>query len=157
PSLERRARMAEFWLQYLFVEGEDDATPWDPWQLTFPLFARSSLSLSVDKHAYVSLVLREETGDAFEVAWADLAHWHPHVLRGPELDASGRRVAARSPAHPHPGIPLLLLYRFAPIASEEDARLALPLLKGALDRVGGGSRTIRGGGSSPSAISAAPR
>jgi hypothetical protein len=64
-------------------------------------------------------------GTAVEIAWDDLAHWHPHVLRWVELDAIGRQVDA------HPGIPLLLLARFAPILTAADAEAALPLIDAA--------------------------
>lgn len=133
PELGSRIHTAEFWREYLFV---DEDAPWRPWNVIFPLGARGpALHLSAEASGYLSLGLSVE-GTTVEVAWDDLAHWHPHLLRWAELDAVSRRVATEAPEYPHPGIALLLLARFAPLATAEDANMALPLLSAAWNNAG---------------------
>jgi hypothetical protein len=54
------------------------------------------------------------------LGWDDQAHWHPQVLRWKELEAICRCLAVRDPRLAHPGIPLLLLYRFAQADADDD-------------------------------------
>jgi len=54
------------------------------------------------------------------MGWDDQAHWHPHVLRWKELEAICRCLAVRDPRLAHPGIPLLLIYRFAQGDADDD-------------------------------------
>jgi hypothetical protein len=64
-----------------------------------------------------------------QIAWDDQAHWHPHVLRWEELDTICRCVTLADPSLCHPGLPLLLLYRFTPITEAEPAEAAFALLR----------------------------
>lgn len=79
--------------------------------------------------------------ESHQLGWDDQAHWHPHVLRWDELDLICRAIARREPELPHPGLPLLLLHRFAPICGErggedDDADFASSLLDAAWRRLG---------------------
>ncbi len=133
PQLDARIGTAEFWRAFLFL---DEDVPWQSWEVVFPLGEQvPELRLSADASGGVSLELGSG-GSSVLLAWDDLAHWHPHLLRWCELDAIGRRVEAESPQHPHPGVVLLLLSRFAPLLGAADADMALPLIEAAWRRVG---------------------
>jgi hypothetical protein len=97
--------------------------------LRFEVAPGWNLILALDEHLIAFyLDLEGPSGETGTLGWDDEAHWHPHVLRWDELDLIARAVAARDPAAHHPGIPLLLLHRFAPVCNDDDARLAFPLL-----------------------------
>ncbi|GAA1090510.1 hypothetical protein [Nocardiopsis composta] len=72
-----------------------------------------------------------------ELGLIDLAHWFPHALRWSEIDLVCRAIALADPRSGHPGPPLVLLGRFAPVCTEDDAALALPLLREAFDALPG--------------------
>jgi hypothetical protein len=84
----------------------------------------------------VYLFLSERSGKAIELGWDDQAHWHPHVLRCEELDLFCRCIARQDTSLPHPGVPLLLLCRFAPVTDSEDSERALFLLREAWHSLG---------------------
>ncbi len=134
-ALIPRVRTSAFWNEFLFVD-EDACSAWQPWKVVFPLEGcGATLALSADATGYLSLSFG--VGESsFEVAWDDLAHWHPHLLRWAELDAISRVVAMSAPAYPHPGVPLLLLARFAPLVSEADGKWVLPLVADAWRMIG---------------------
>ncbi|MVU78830.1 hypothetical protein GPX89_16450 [Nocardia sp. ET3-3] len=72
-----------------------------------------------------------------ELGWDDLACWHPHALRWSEVDLICRAAALADPDAPYPGPHLIMLGRFAPICTDDDARIAIPLLREAFDAVPG--------------------
>jgi hypothetical protein len=147
PSLEARVRTPEFWYEYLYLDDEvEDSSSdlWTPWEITFPLGTSTALQLDADRFASINLSVVTR-GSAIQVAFDDQAHWHPHALRWSELEAISRRVAVLSPSHAHPGVVLLLLTRFAPIASEADADLALPLIRTAWLDVGVDAANVQEG------------
>jgi hypothetical protein len=59
-----------------------------------------------------------------EIGWDDQAHWHPHLFRWAELKAICRAIGSREPGLAHPGLPLLLLYRFAVVTDTGDEQAA---------------------------------
>jgi hypothetical protein len=71
-----------------------------------------------------------------EIAWDDQAHWHPHVLRWEELDLVCRVQALTDSTLIHPGLPVLLLQRFAPLTTPEDGDAAMSLLRSVVRSVG---------------------
>src|SRR5262245_32117972 len=123
-DLVARLALAEFWNEYLFVD-ERAAQEWEPWQLTVSIPAGPPLQLSA-ADGYISLALMLGSGPK-EVAWDDLAHWHPHLLRWSELLGIVHRFASAVPAI-QPDAVLLLLARFAPVTSGEDAQVAFPAI-----------------------------
>lgn len=80
------------------------------------------LDLRVDCDAdLLTLYLAHPSVDeAIPIAEDNDAHWVPHVLRWSELELLCRAIAIASPELPHPGLPLLLLHRFAPICDGDD-------------------------------------
>ena len=71
-----------------------------------------------------------------ELGWDDQAHWQPNALRWDELEAICKCLATRDAGLRHPGWPLLLLCRFAPITANNDRARARELVAQAL----GGTR-----------------
>src|SRR5262245_39038856 len=124
-----------FWTDYLYLTEAEDEDEDDPpeWDVVFDVGARVGLLLSIEYGGEVTLFLRDAwvAVEPVQIAWDDEAHWHPHVFRWVELDNVCKRIASRSPDLAHPGIPLLLLFRFAPITSEEDYGLAQASLRSA--------------------------
>jgi hypothetical protein len=91
-----------------------------------------TLDLNADL-SYVSLGLRRPgSAEPVEIGWDDQAHWVPHALRWEELDLIGRCVALDEPSLPHPGLPVALLCRFAPISVGDDVDVVVPLVQTAL-------------------------
>lgn len=85
---------------------------------------------------YISLQLVDQTGKSTEIAWDNEAHWHPHVLRWEELKLICKYVESLDERLCHPGIPLLLLCRFAPVTKWDDLEGIRGLLQQAWQRVG---------------------
>lgn len=141
-ELRRLAQTQRFWTDYFWLtepEWSDHEPPYpelDRCTLTFPMGPARSLQLELDSElSYFSLILEHpELLGTHEIAWDDQAHWHPHVLRWEELELLCRAIELQDPSLPHPGLPLLLLHRFAPICSNDDAALAFPLLESAWRR-----------------------
>ncbi|NEO84780.1 MAG: hypothetical protein F6J87_11080 [Spirulina sp. SIO3F2] len=96
----------------------------------YPIGADFEIILDVDPYmGSFDLEFQSKDGVSEEIAWDDQAHWHPHVLRWDELDVICRCIALLDSGLPHPGIPLLLLCRFAPITDSEDSEYSLSLLR----------------------------
>lgn len=89
------------------------------------------------------------TADVYDIAIAqhDQAHWHPFVLRWEELEAICRAVGitysqeeeegdtGTDGGWEHPGLPLLFLYRFAPICRGDHVDRIVAMLVRAWKRV----------------------
>jgi hypothetical protein len=145
-ALNLHVRDPRFWSDYTFetepdVDWDEDEAPYPALKdcrITFPTSPEYALTLDLeDLLSYFSLGLRHpDAPEPVEVAWDDQAHWHPHVLRWPELDLIGRCVALNDPDLPHPGLPLLLLNRFAPICLDDDVDVIFPLLESAWRSLG---------------------
>jgi hypothetical protein len=145
---------ARFWRDYLWLEDRERQThsqkPGGIWKLwnalrahgsttpRYPKFRNAELEFRVLDGYGLTLVFEEtlshtslflsHPGGRQEIGWDDQAHWHPHLFRWEELDGVCRAIAASEPPLAHPGLPLLLLYRFAVItdpAEEQAARAAL--------------------------------
>jgi hypothetical protein len=123
-----------FWADYFF-RATPDADP-EPAELraTFPVAGGYALVLDLDRqYGTYALGLRTPTSvEPIPMAWDDRSRWHPHGLLWPELDLIGRVVALDDPSLPHPGLPVALLCRFAPITPEDDAGAVRGLLGAAL-------------------------
>lgn len=95
-----------------------------------------TLRLEFDPRLYYrSLQLVSSSTAVTEIAWDDEAHWHPDVLRWEELELICRYIALLDERFPHPGIPLLLLHRFAPITNADDASRIQSLVRDAWRRL----------------------
>jgi hypothetical protein len=95
-----------------------------------------SLSLEFDPRISQVCLFLCDSSDRTQIAWDDQAHWHPHVLRWQELELVCLCAALREPSLIHPGLPLLLLHRFAPITECEHAERALRLIRDAWRSLG---------------------
>lgn len=123
-----------FWADYFFrAAPHPDPDPADL-RATFPVAGGYALVLDLDRQfGTYALGLRTPTsGEPVPMAWDDRSRWHPHGLLWPELELIGRVVALDDPSLPHPGLPVALLCRFAPITAEDDAAAVRGLLGAAL-------------------------
>jgi hypothetical protein len=124
-----------FWADYLFLEdGPAEEYPTlDSARLDFDVCPGYRLTLSLDRQlSYHGLGFVYPGMDSpVEIGWDDQAHWHPNALRWEELDLVGRCLALNDPALPHPGLPVLLLNRFAPVCLDTDADAAFSLIESA--------------------------
>jgi hypothetical protein len=99
-------------------------------RLDFPVSENGGLVLELNQSLGCFLLdLLQPDGERIRVAWDDQAQWHPYVLRWRELDLICRCVSRQHASLSHPGTPLLLLYRFAPICIGDDVELIFPLLR----------------------------
>ena len=137
-ALVTLSRSVQFWKDYFWEDGPTDAHYPDLADCTVRLEVAPgwALTLALDEDLAAMELSIEGLGETAELGWDDQAHWHPHVLRWEELDLIGRAAALRDPAASHPGLAVLLLYRFAPICDEADAELAFPLLETAWAEIG---------------------
>lgn len=147
-DLARQARDGRFWTDAYWLtsadERENEGEALNSCTLRFEVSDRHALVLQFDgEFQYFSLGLSVDGDAPVEIAWDDQAHFHPHVLRWREIDAIGAAIAKTDPTLPHPGVPLLLLMRFAPIADDEDGWLARYLMDRAWDQLGLFSRRER--------------
>ncbi|TPX09696.1 uncharacterized protein E0L32_009035 [Thyridium curvatum] len=136
-----------FWTDFFWItEAEDDAYS----ELEDTVCIDLPISLG-SEGSFLSLEFSNDLGffelqlkngvHSQQLGWDDGAHWHPHVLRWDELDLVCRAVARLNPDLPHPGLPLLLLHRFAPICGrrggdDDDAPFASALLDAAWRSLG---------------------
>lgn len=137
-ALRRYAGDRGFWADYFgarFAPGGHypEATHL---ALSFPVDGEYGLLFEMWGMDLFSLSLRHP-GTAVPVSLAtdDGAHPMPHGLRWAELDLIGRCAAWDAPDLPHPGLAVALLCRFTPLATGDDADVALPLLEAALRHV----------------------
>ncbi|KXX77782.1 hypothetical protein MMYC01_204091 [Madurella mycetomatis] len=153
-SLRPLLASKRFWSDYFFITDVADPSPYSPHfedvTLTFSFGrnpqAQYSLSTSFDSSfSYIPLSFSTPSLREREIAHDDQAHWHPHVLRWEELELICRAVAAADEGYPHPGIPLLFLYRFAPICAGDDVDRIVGMLGSAWKKVlgPGAEREVR--------------
>ena len=129
---ERHFWISYFWNDWFDLKRDQKPENWRAWSRNYPEL--NGLDIWFRFTEECSLVLRLEASLGYitlsfadrdiqspeEIARDDQAHWCPHVLRWDELDLIGRCTASRDRSLYHPGIPLLLLYRFAPICVGEE-------------------------------------
>lgn len=66
----------------------------------------------------------------------DLAYWPREVLRWPEAELLSRAAARRDEELSHPGLLLVLLYRFTPLTAGDDRRSIWSLMRQAFGSLG---------------------
>lgn len=132
------SRRPEFWRQFFFEGGNDEFPELEGCGLAFPVGADYTLFLSFDPAlSYFGLDLKYPgNAEPTQIAWDDQAHWHPHVLRWEELDLICRCVSLTEPTLPHPGLPLVLLHRFAPVCLGDRVDVIHPMILEAYRTVG---------------------
>ena len=101
-----------------------------------------NLAISIDPIlSYIPLTFHAPDVYDVRIAHDDQAHWHPFVLKWGELEAISRAVALtvrdedQEGLYQHPGLPLLFLYRFAPICQGDDIDRIVVMLARAWKRV----------------------
>lgn len=142
PSILSCERSPRFWTDLVFATNAEmqrdsknfrtaygftsESHPID-WSL--PEGFKVRLQLTAALEAELFLVTPE--GESLTLGWDDQAHWHPHVLRRDELERICRAMALTSPSDPnarHPGWPIRLLDRFAPVCDADDINAAYATL-----------------------------
>lgn len=112
----------------------DEEEAEEEYRFDFKLNSRFLLRLdTILDYTNLSLYDFEEE---IQLGWDDEAHWHPHCLRWRELIPLCDYISQQNPEVPYPGWILLLLFRFAPICSDEDAEIAYPALKESWESLG---------------------
>jgi hypothetical protein len=114
----------DFWLGNFFKADPPEPFPelaGSPIACALPGNYELRLSINADSLNPTVSLAHPSLSATVELGWDDQAHWHPDLFRWEELDAVCRCVAADEPELPHPGWPLLLLYRFAPATPDDDA------------------------------------
>jgi len=149
-----------FWTDYFWLT-EDADTHYPQFAsrpLTFRVVGAHALALDIDPamNGRELSLLDLHSGGTTRLSWLDQAHPVPNVFRWEELDAVCRCLASRDPALEHPGIPLLLLCRFAPLTAADDAGAVRERVAAAFRRLvtppegeGGEGGGGGGGGGSP--------
>src|SRR5262249_36078376 len=138
-SLQPLVRKRDFWENFFWdPEAEfDDHTTLETWTIPFSVGGGYGLSLSFNEGLHeFSLDFVSPRKKPMQIGWDDQAHWHPHVLRCEELERICRVIALNDHELPHPGWPLLLLHRFAPICLGDDVDLIVPMMETAWLRLG---------------------
>jgi len=124
-------------------DEDEDAQPYpqlEGCRIRFPLTPRTALVLELDG-SLNEATLFFETGSLLrrkrvEIAWDDVVQWHPYVLRWAELEPLCRTLSIRPEWAGRPHLPMLLLYRFAPVADADDAARARCAVPGAWRALG---------------------
>ncbi|MEV1286763.1 hypothetical protein [Micromonospora sp. NPDC049679] len=133
--LRTLSQESDFWAAFLFEEDPPDPAgfPADL-RVTFPVAGGYGLVLDFDlPYGENRLGLRQPGAtDPIELARVDRTHPRPYALRWAELDLIGRVIALDDPSLPHPGLPLALLFRYAPTAIGDDGAVAAEFLAAAL-------------------------
>ncbi|MGW4247747.1 hypothetical protein [Nocardia sp. NPDC004722] len=114
-------------------EGYDEYEEFAELETDFEL--GDGYSLHITSWSYGSALSLRHPGAAepVEIGAEDLVTWQPHTLRWSEADLLCRAAALADPDAVHPGPRLALLGRFAPICTDRDAEVAVPLLRAAFD------------------------
>lgn len=122
-----------FWSEYYGGAQPDEPDPAEL-RATFGVSHGFGLVLDVDRHrGTYGLGLRTPiTIEPILLGWDEPSDWIPHGLTWPEVDLVGRVTALSDPSLPHPGLPVALLARFAPITAEDDPAAVRDLLATAL-------------------------
>jgi hypothetical protein len=129
-----------FWTDYFwFTENQSGYAELEDSSIVLPLPGEHQLILTIaPQFSEVTLYLADTSAawEPIQLGWDDQAHWHPDVLRWEECLAICRWCARSDARLPHPGIPLLLLHRFAPITAGDDLQQATEALVQACQLVG---------------------
>ena len=97
--------------------------------------AQHALTLTLDSALHdvdLGLLVRGQK-QPHQLAWWDSGTWHPDLFRWPELLAICGALSSRSAHYAHPGIPVLLLFRFAPVTDGDDVSAIRGILEQAFE------------------------
>jgi hypothetical protein len=142
PLIKSCERSPRFWTDLVFVtdaeiqrDGETFRTPYgcasESYDIQWSLPAGFKIRLQLGAELNAELFLATPSGSSLTLGWDDQAHWHPHVLRRNELERICRAIALTSPSDSdamHPGWPIRLLDRFAPVCDADDITVAYATL-----------------------------
>ncbi|KAH7227347.1 hypothetical protein BKA60DRAFT_590765 [Fusarium oxysporum] len=121
-----------FWITY----ADDDEYSWDEAELNFPVGPEFGLSVKVDNYiSTIQLHFNSQDKKHF-LGYDDNLHWQPYKLRWSELEAICQAVPITDRKYSHPGLPLLILARFAPICIGDDVDHIVEILAQAWKTLG---------------------
>ncbi|KAF9760897.1 hypothetical protein IL306_004062 [Fusarium sp. DS 682] len=120
--LESVMRTRRFWTDFFWITyADDDGYSWDKAELNFSVGSDFSLSVEIDKYiSTIQLHFNSQDKKKHFLGYDDNFHWQPYTLRWSELEAICQAVAVTDSKYSHPGLPLLILSRFAPICIGDD-------------------------------------
>lgn len=136
PRLASLIGDARFWTDAYFVTAPEDVDAYADLEDVSFRIGEHVLTHSFGGLYEFSLGLARCNEAPVEIAFDDQAHWHPHLFRWEELEAVCAAIAAGDRGLPHPGVPLLLLARFAIVTDEPEAQRAWAVMAAAWDRLG---------------------
>ncbi|GAB5542784.1 MAG: hypothetical protein SangKO_025440 [Sandaracinaceae bacterium] len=129
-------RTRRFWLDAYGLTTPERAYTELSGGVPLPLASGASLRVMIrPDHEEGELLLCRRLRRSVPLGWYDGMTAWTSVLRWSEVEAIGRTVERRG-GPPHPGVPVLLLARYAPILSDADAERAWWLTSAAWDRLG---------------------
>ncbi|PCD32478.1 hypothetical protein AU210_008727 [Fusarium oxysporum f. sp. radicis-cucumerinum] len=103
-----------------YLEPVIQTRSWDEAELNFPVGPEFGLSVKVDNYiSTIQLHFNSQDKKHF-LGYDDNFHWQPYTLRWSELEAVCQAVSITDRKYSHPGLPLLILARFAPICIGDD-------------------------------------
>lgn len=138
PKLAAVADDPQFWTSYLWEDAREVRFP--GCKLKLPVSKDQALVLEIVRDIDAVRLLLP---DGAELAVDSPAGGCPDVLRWAELEIVCRALALRHPALAHPGLPLRLLARFAPICAGDDVAAIAPMLVAAWRAAGAADRVVR--------------
>ena len=139
------ARTQRFWERWFFELDDPFEEPplAEDLECRFDVGDGFAVVVTADKSlcAMDIALARSPAGEGVRIGWDDEAHWHPHVLRWDELEVIARACAKQDDRLSHPGLPVLVLCRFAPICEDDDESSIVSLLEAAWAGVPGVTET----------------
>lgn len=128
-----------FWSDYFWMtpcaEGEYQELAFQP--LEFAITDSLAITLHFDAQlSNVTLGMKHPQFESIQsLGWDNRSHWQPYALRWDELETLCRCFVERGSA-PEADMPLLLLYRFAPLTRADNVDAAISRIDRAWRRLG---------------------
>lgn len=135
--LKEAFRSKQFWTGY--VLNRDETPEWPAFgrrcRAEVPIGNGYSLVFDLMRSLYwtnLSLLCPRRKRPLW-LARDDLAYWPREVLRWPEAELFSRAAAQFDKQLPHPGVVLVLLYRFTPLTAGDDRRVIWSMMRQAFE------------------------
>jgi hypothetical protein len=138
--LEDAFRSRQFWLDYLLDRFDEPEWPalGHRCRAEFPVGGGYALVIDFTRFLHrTDLSLRCPAREHPRwLARDDLAYWPREVLRWSETELLSKAAARLDTDLQHPGLLLVLLYRFTPLTADDDRRVVWSLMRQAFNSLG---------------------